>query len=77
MSNKFIKSLLFKSAKLSEEIAREHRRKWPDQLRLLRLKKIRLAIKDRIQRMISEAIQKNRKPAYARTRQSRNTHSNA
>ena len=34
--------------KLDEEIRREIKRRFPDTIRLLRLKKLRLAVKDRI-----------------------------
>ncbi|HEU4961546.1 MAG TPA: DUF465 domain-containing protein [Sphingomonas sp.] len=34
--------------KLDDEIRRELKRRFPDHLRLLRLKKLRLAIKDRL-----------------------------
>jgi uncharacterized protein YdcH (DUF465 family) len=46
MSPKYLQSLLTKSAAINQEIAREHRAPQPDSLRLLRLKKLRLAIKD-------------------------------
>jgi len=34
--------------RLDEAIASEMRRKWPDSIRLLRLKKLKLAVKDRL-----------------------------
>lgn len=34
--------------KLDEEVRREIKRRFPDTIRLLRLKKLRLAVKDRI-----------------------------
>jgi hypothetical protein len=37
--------------RLDEEIRRELKRRFPDTIRLLRLKKLRLAIKDRLYRM--------------------------
>lgn len=52
MSVKYIKSLLFKSAHIQREIEKEQSNRWPDRLRLLRLKKVRLAIKDRLERII-------------------------
>lgn len=54
MSVQHFKSLLFKSAQIQEEIEKEHRRRWPDWMRLLKLKKIRLAIKDRLERIARE-----------------------
>lgn len=54
MSFRRFTSLLFKSAQLEEQIEREQRRRWPDWMRLLKLKKLRLLIKDRIQKMILE-----------------------
>ena len=43
--------LLLVHSKLDAEVHREHKRRFPDALRLLRLKKLRLAIKDRIHRL--------------------------
>jgi hypothetical protein len=37
---------------LDEAIAREMRRRLPDSLKLLRLKKLRLAVKDRLARLM-------------------------
>ena len=37
--------------KLDAEVRREHKRRFPDAVRLLRLKKLRLAIKDRMYRL--------------------------
>ncbi len=51
MSVKFFKSLLFKSAQIQTEIEREQNRVWPDWMRLLKLKKIRLSIKDKMLRL--------------------------
>lgn len=52
MSVRLFKSLLFKSTRIQQEIEREQTRPWPDRWRLLKLKKIRLAIKDRMERVI-------------------------
>ena len=52
MSVRLFKSLLYKSTQIQQEIEQEHKRLWPDRFRLLRLKKIRLSIKDRLQRML-------------------------
>ena len=38
-------------SKLDAEVRREHKRRFPDAVRLLRLKKLRLAIKDRMYRL--------------------------
>lgn len=54
MSVQHFKSLLFKSAQIQEEIEKERRRRWPDWMRLLKLKKIRLAIKDRLERIVRD-----------------------
>ena len=40
-------------SKLDAEISREQKSRIPDSWRLLRLKKLRLAIKDRMQRLIA------------------------
>ena len=46
-ANKF-KSLLYKSSKLHAEILKEQKRPKPDWLKLVRMKKIRLSMKDRM-----------------------------
>ena len=48
--NPFNYRLTLAHSKLDAEIAREGKRRAPDSWRLLRLKKLRLAIKDRINR---------------------------
>ena len=48
--NAFSYRLLVVHGKLDEEVCREHQRRFPDALRLLRLKKLRVAIKDRMYR---------------------------
>ena len=52
MSVRLFKSLLYKSTQIQQEIEHEHRRRKPDSFRLLKLKKLRLSIKDRLHRMI-------------------------
>lgn len=52
MSGKLFKSLLYKAAQIQHEIEQEHRRPWPDRFRLIKLKKTRLSIKDRLRRLI-------------------------
>lgn len=56
MSVNHFKSLLFKSAHLQSEIDREYQSRWPNWLRLLKLKKLRLAIKDRIEKLVDKRI---------------------
>ncbi len=41
--------------RLDEEIRRELKRRFPDNLRLLRLKKLKLAVKDRLHAMMLKA----------------------
>lgn len=43
--------LLLIYSKLDAEVRREHQRRFPNAFRLLRLKKLRLAIKDRMHRL--------------------------
>ncbi len=49
MSAKYFKSLLLKSSRLQQEIEVEQHRRRPDPFRLLKLKKLRLLIADRLQ----------------------------
>lgn len=51
MSLQYFKSLLFRSSRIQEEIEREQKRRAPDSMRLLKLKKLRLVIKDRMQEL--------------------------
>ena len=46
--NAFIYRLSVVHRRLDDEIRRELQRRWPDSIRLLRLKKLRLAVKDRL-----------------------------
>ncbi len=62
MSPKRLHSLMFKSAEIQHEIEREHARPRPDTFRLLKLKKLRLAIKDHILRLMRKATRKPKKP---------------
>lgn len=48
--NPFIFRLTAVHRKLDDEIRRELKRRVPDSIRLLRLKKLRLAVKDRLYR---------------------------
>lgn len=52
MSVRLFKSLLFKSNHIQQEIEREQQKAWPDRWRLIKLKKIRLAIKDRMEQVV-------------------------
>ena len=53
MSVKLFKALLYKSSQIQQKIEEESGRRWPDSLRLLKLKKLRLRIKDRLLHLIS------------------------
>lgn len=72
MSVQHFKSLLFKSARIQEEIEREHSRRWPDWMRLLKLKKLRLAIKDRLARLVSQESASGLQPVRVRARRIKN-----
>lgn len=48
--NEFLYRLSVIHRRLDEEIRRELKRRAPDSLRLLRLKKLKLAVKDRLHR---------------------------
>ncbi|HEY0900855.1 MAG TPA: hypothetical protein VGD95_01910 [Micavibrio sp.] len=52
MSVKLFTSLLYKSAQIQQQIEHEHQRRCPDGFRLLKLKKLRLSIKDRLMRLL-------------------------
>ncbi len=62
MSVQRFKSLLFKATQIQREIEKEHSRRWPDWMRLLKLKKLRLLMKDKL-RQFSE--QNSRGSSYA------------
>lgn len=68
MSVQHFKSLLFKSAQIQEEIEREHKRRLPNWMLLLKLKKIRLAIKDRMERVAREHSPQRLQPVRIITR---------
>ncbi|NWH07473.1 MAG: hypothetical protein HXY22_02300 [Alphaproteobacteria bacterium] len=51
MSVRHFKALLFKAAKIQKEIDREQKAARPDWMRLLKLKKLRLVLEDRLQRL--------------------------
>lgn len=67
MSEKRVRSLLHKSAKIQQEIDREHARPAPHNLTLIRLKKLRLKIKDHIMRIVA-AHSANKQRASMRRR---------
>lgn len=46
-----VKPLILRALLIEKQIQSEQKSHWPDWLRLLRLKKLRLMIKDRIQRV--------------------------
>ena len=48
----FIKNMMLRALRIEEAINREQRRRLPDSLRLLQLKKLRLSIKDRLYRAV-------------------------
>lgn len=51
MSSQYFTSLLIKSAEIQRAIEREGAARRPDWMRLLKLKKLRWVIKDRLQRL--------------------------
>lgn len=55
MSGQHFKKLLFRSTQIEREIRKEQKRPFPSWTRLLRLKKIRLKIKDRLLYLTSKA----------------------
>lgn len=73
MSVQHFKSLLFKITRIQQEIEHEHQSRWPDWMRLLRLKKLRYAIKDRMQRLAEKQARHVLKPALIKIRSNRNT----
>jgi uncharacterized protein YdcH (DUF465 family) len=70
MSVQRFKSLLFKSAKIQKEIDKERQRVWPDWVRLLKLKKLRLIIKDRIENLVYDYSDLKMQPIRVRNRTS-------
>lgn len=51
MSYAYLRSLLMRTARIQKEIDNEQGRKHPDWIRLLKLKKLRLVLKDRLARL--------------------------
>lgn len=68
MSTRFFKSLLLRSASLQREIEAEYARPKPDSLRLLRLKKLKLLVKDRLHRLMRTTRNSALVPAMARNK---------
>jgi len=67
MSHSYIRSLLTKGAAIQQAIERESRAPRPDWMRLLQLKKLRLAITDRLHRLGASLGRQDRlTPAHAR-----------
>jgi uncharacterized protein len=54
--NAYIYRLSVVHRRLDEEIRREARARFPDAIKLLRLKKLRLAVKDRLTRRFRDAV---------------------
>lgn len=74
MSVQYFKSLLFKSTQIQQEIEKEHQRRWPDWMRLLKLKKLRLAIKDRMERIVNDGANGKLQPVRVYSGRVRNRH---
>jgi len=55
MTNLFHK-LTARHRRLDDEISAEHRRPAPNSLKLLRLKRLRLAVKDRLNRLFRQPL---------------------
>lgn len=59
MSNT-VKPLILRALMVESQIRSEQKSRWPDSLRLSRLKKLRLMIKDKIQKIVTLAVTGNR-----------------
>lgn len=61
-----MKALIYKltvlHSRLEDEIRSEYKRRLPDAMRLLRLKKLRLAVKDRLHRTMTQAFTRSPMP---------------
>ncbi len=57
--NRFLFRLRQVHARLDREIRRESSHRWPDRLRIARLKKLRLVIKDRLHALVSRIQQRS------------------
>lgn len=69
MSVKLFQSLLHKSAKIQQKIDAEQRSRWPDRVKLLKLKKLRLRLKDRMLSIIRQSLEASRLTARSRMAQ--------
>lgn len=56
MSVRLFTSLLYRSLRLQHKIEAEQSRPWPDRFKLIKLKKIRLALKDRMENIIRASL---------------------
>jgi hypothetical protein len=56
MPDRYLRSLLIRSGQIQQTIERECRAPRPDGMRLLHLKKVRLAISERMQRILVERV---------------------
>ena len=72
MSVQYLKSILRKKNIIQKEIEKEQRRRWPNWMRLLKLKKLRLALKDKLRDVAwpnyKSASRGNMQPAMVRTK---------
>ena len=59
MTIKLFKSLLLKVLRIEKEIEQEQKSGWRNHLRLVQLKKARLAVKDHIQELIRNSQRKS------------------
>jgi hypothetical protein len=55
-----VKHLALRAIMVDSQIRSEQRSRWPDSLRLSRLKKLRLMIKDKIQKIVRRETTKNK-----------------
>lgn len=55
-----VKPLVLRALMLENQIKAEQKSRWPDSLRLSKLKKLRLLIKDKIQAIIRREVTKNK-----------------
>jgi hypothetical protein len=74
MSVRHFKALLFRAANIQTEIDREQKASRPDRMRLLKLKRLGLVLKDRIQRLADVPAAPPLTPRPVRVRVSRARH---
>ena len=55
-----VKPLVLRAIMVESQIRSEQKSRWPDSLKLSQLKKLRLMIKDKIQKIVRHGIMKNR-----------------